>query len=311
MVKKIIIYKNFKIKKFHKNSIILIGNFDGLHVGHQKLFKLAQIYKKKFKRKIGVVTFNPIPKMFFNKKIKNYKLSNLNQKLNYFKKFNVDFLINKKFDKKFSEVSSNQFIKKYIYKNLNAKFIFVSNNFRFGHKRKGDLKLLKSSQNNFNYKLVNPSPLKKNKTTISSTLIRKLLEQGYLNKANNLLKRNWSIEGKVIRGRMLGKKIGFPTCNIDLEDYIIPMTGVYAVKVQFGKNNRKYRGIANLGYRPTFNQKKILLEVNIFNFSGNAYNKNLSVEFIKFIRKEKKFSGIEELKKQIKKDVLMVKKYNE
>ena len=308
MVKKIRIYKDFKVKKIHKNSIILIGNFDGLHVGHQKLFKLAQSYKKKFKHKIGVVTFNPIPKMFFNKKIKNYKLSNLNQKLNYFKKFNVDFLINKKFDKKFSEVSSNQFIKKYIYKNLNAKFIFVSNNFRFGHKRKGDLKLLKSSQNNFNYKLVNPSPLKKNKTTISSTLIRKLLEQGYLNKANNLLKRNWSIEGKVIRGRMLGKKIGFPTCNIDLEDYIIPMTGVYAVKVQFGKNNRKYRGIANLGYRPTFNQKKILLEVNIFNFSGNAYNKNLSVEFIKFIRKEKKFSGIEELKKQIKKDVLKVKK---
>ena len=311
MVKKIRIYKDFKVKKIHKNSIILIGNFDGLHVGHQKLFKLAQNYKKKFKHKIGVVTFNPIPKMFFNKKIKNYKLSNLNQKLNYFKKFNVDFLINKKFDKKFSEVSSNQFIKKYIYKNLNAKFIFVSNNFRFGHKRKGDLELLKSSQNNFNYKLVNPSPLKKNKTTISSTLIRKLLEQGYLNKANNLLKRNWSIEGKVIRGRMLGKKIGFPTCNIDLEDYIIPMTGVYAVKVQFGKKNRKYKGIANLGYRPTFNQKKILLEVNIFNFSGNAYNKNLSVEFIKFIRKEKKFSGIEELKKQIKKDVLMVKKYNE
>ena len=91
--------------------------------------------------------------------------------------------------------------------------------------------------------MVNPSPLKKNKTTISSTLIRKLLEQGYLNKANNLLKRNWSIEGKVIRGRMLGKKIAFPTCNIDLEDYIIPMTGVYAVKVQFAKNNRKYKGV--------------------------------------------------------------------
>ena len=308
MVKKITIYENFKVKKFHKNSIILIGNFDGLHVGHQKLFKLAQIYKKKFKRKIGVVTFNPLPKMFFNKKIKNYKLSNLNQKLHYFQKFNVDFLINKKFDKKFSEVSSNQFIKRYIYKNLNAKFIFVSNNFRFGHKREGDLKLLKLNQNNYNYKLINPSPLKKNNTTISSTLIRKLLEQGYLNKANNLLKRNWSIEGKVIRGRMMGKTIGFPTCNIELEDYIIPMPGVYAVKVQFNKNDRKFKGIANLGYRPTFNQNKILLEVNIFNFSGNAYNKKLSVEFVKFIRKEKKFSGIEELKKQIKKDVSMVKK---
>ena len=308
MVNKIVIYKNFKVKKFHKKSIILIGNFDGLHSGHQKLFKLAKKYKKKFKLKIGVVTFNPIPKMFFNKEIINYKLSNINQKINYFKKFSVDFLIDKKFNKKFSKVSSNQFIKKYIHNSLNAKFIFVSNNFRFGHKREGDLKLLKSNKNNFNYKLVNPSPLKKNKTIISSTLIRKLLEQGHLDKANNLLKRNWSIEGKVIRGRMIGKKIGFPTCNIELGDYIIPLPGVYAAKVQFNKNNRKFKGIANLGYRPTFNQKKILLEVNIFNFSGNAYNKILSVEFIKFIRKEKTFSGIEELKKQIKKDVLMVKK---
>ena len=106
----------------------------------------------------------------------------------------------------------------------------------------------------------------------------------------------------------MGKTIGFPTCNIELEDYIIPMPGVYAVKIQFNKNTRKLKGIANLGYRPTFNQKKILLEVHLFNYSGNLYNKLLSVEFLKFIRKEKKFKNVNQLKSQIKKDLNIAKK---
>ena len=119
-------------------------------------------------------------------------------------------------------------------------------------------------------------------------LIRKLLEEGKLSKANTFLKRNWEIEGKVQRGRMMGQKIGFPTCNIDIGNYVIAKPGVYAVKTRINKRKKLYKGIANLGYRPTFNQKKILLEVNIFNFSGNLYNKKLSVEFLKFIRGEKK-----------------------
>ena len=118
-------------------------------------------------------------------------------------------------------------------------------------------------------------------------MIRNLLENGFLEKANKLLNRNWTIEGIVKKGRQVGKKIGFPTCNIDINDYVLAKPGVYAVKV-LRKNNAKYlRGIANLGYRPTFNQKKILLEVHLFNFSGNLYNKHLSVNFLKFIRKEK------------------------
>ena len=126
--------------------------------------------------------------------------------------------------------------------------------------------------------------------------------------ANKLLKRNWTIEGKVEKGRMLGKKIGFPTCNIDIGNYVIAKPGVYAVKVIINNNKKIYRGIANLGYRPTFKQKKILLEVNLFNFSGNLYNKKLSVEFLKFIRGEKKFKGIDELRSQIKIDLLKAKK---
>jgi len=308
MVKKLTYYKNFNIKKNHQKSIILIGNFDGVHLGHQKLFDSAKKFKKKENLKIGVVTFDPIPKMFFNKKLKNYRISNLNQKLNIFKKFKVDFVINKKFDKKFSKIKCNKFISEIIYKKLNPKIIFVSNNFRFGNKREGDVKLLKLLEKKYNYKIINPPTLKKKNKTISSSLIRKLLADGKLDLANNYLNRNWSIEGFVKKGRNMGKKIGFPTCNIDIENYVIARPGVYAVKVNILNNNKILKGIANLGYRPTFNQKKILLEVNIFNFSGNLYNKKLSVEFIKFIRGEKKFKGIDQLKKQIKLDLKRAKR---
>ncbi len=308
MVKKIKIYKNFEINKKDKKSIILIGNFDGLHSGHQKLFKQAKKLKNKLNLKLGVITFDPIPKMFFNNKIKNYRISNLNQKINYFRKFRVDFIINKNFNKKFSKITYKKFIKNILYKKLNAKYIFVSNNFRFGYKREGNVNLLRKYQIEYNYKLINPKPLKNKNKIISSSFIRKLLQNGSLNSANRILKRNWSIEGIVEKGRMMGKKIGFPTCNIDIKNYIVAKPGVYAVKVKILNSIKSYKGIANLGYRPTFNGKKILLEVNIFNFSGNLYNKKLSVEFLKFIRGEKKFNGVDDLRNQIKKDLLIVKK---
>ena len=308
MVKKIKVYKNFKINNSYKNSIILIGNFDGLHSGHQKLFKQAEKFKKKLNLKLGVITFDPIPKMFFDKKIKNYRLSNFDQKVSYFEKFNVDFLINKNFNKTFSKITYKKFIENVLYKSLKIKYIFVSNNFRFGYKREGNVKLLKKFQKKYQYKLINPKPLIIKNKIISSTLIRKLLQNGELSSANKILKRNWSIEGTVEKGRMMGKKIGFPTCNIDIKNYILAKTGVYAVKVNVKKNRKIYGGIANLGYRPTFNQKKLLLEVNLFNFSGNLYNKKLSVEFLKFIRGEKKFNGIDDLRNQIKRDLLIAKK---
>ena len=183
----VILYKNFKVKQVHKGSIILIGNFDGVHSGHQKLFQLAKKYKTKYKSKIGVVTFDPIPKMFFNRKIKNYRISNFNQKVAYLQKFGVDFIINKNFDKKFSKINCIDFIKDILSKKLNSKFIFVSNNFRFGNKREGNVSLLSKNQLKFNYVLIKPTPLIKQKKVISSSLIRTYLERGKLNKANNLL----------------------------------------------------------------------------------------------------------------------------
>jgi riboflavin kinase / FMN adenylyltransferase len=302
------LYKNFNIDKKYKRSIVLIGNFDGVHLGHQKLFRLAQSYKKKYNLKIGVINFDPMPKMFFNQSLKNFRLSNISQKINLLKKLKVDFIITKKFDKVFSKTKSINFIKQVLFQKLNAKFIFVSNNFRFGNKREGDVNLLINHELDYDYKVIKPKPLITSNKIMSSTLIRNLLENGNLDKANKLLDRKWCIEGNVQKGRQIGKKIGFPTCNIDINDYVLAKPGVYAVKV-LRKNNSKYiKGIANLGYRPTFKQKKILLEVHLFNFSGNLYNKYLSVEFLKFIRKEKKFINVNQLRAQITKDLNIAKK---
>ena len=302
------LYKNFNILKNHKKSIILIGNFDGIHLGHQKLFKLANRYKKKFNLKIGVLTFEPMPKMFFNKDIKNFRISTINQKNVILKSLGVDFIITQKFDKKFSRIKSNIFIKEILSKKLEAKYIFVSDNFKFGNKREGNVNQLIENEKIYDYKIIKPQPLILSQKVISSTYIRSLLEQGNLKKTNKLLGRNWLIEGTVQKGRQQGKKIGFPTCNIDIKDYVITMPGVYAVKVKRKNSNKPLKAIANLGYRPTFNQKKILLEVHIFNFSGNLYNKYLSVEFTKFIRKEKKFKNVNQLRKQIQKDLKIAKR---
>ena len=301
------IFSGFNIPRNYYNSIILIGNFDGIHLGHQILFKRAREFKKIYKCKIGVVTFNPMPKMFFNKKLKHFKLMSLSQKVDQFKKQRVDFLINQKFTKNFSKIKAEVFITKYLNRKIKAKVLFVSNNFKFGNKREGDINLLKSLEKKCNYKLIIPAPLKKDNKIISSTEIRKLLSNGNLSRANKYLTRKWEIEGRVEKGRRVGGKIGFATCNIDIGNYIIAKPGVYSVKVKLDNIKKKISGIANLGFRPTFNQNKILLEVNLFNFNKNIYNKKLAVEFIKFIRREKKFKSIKQLTNQIKKDIRVAK----
>ena len=307
MVRKIKTYDNFNISKNHENSIMLIGNFDGLHLGHQKLFKMAKLFKKKYKLKIGVLTFEPMPKMFFKKQKNDFRIASLKQKNSLLSKQGVDFIINKKFDLKFSKTNAHNFIRNVLSKKLKISFLFVSNNFRFGNKRKGNVKLLKNNQKNFNYKVIEPKPLKIKKRIISSSLIRNLLRQGKLTLVNKYLSREWQIVSVVKKGRQIGKKMGFPTCNMNIEPYVIAKPGVYAVKIKKLNSNKTLRGIANLGIRPTFNQKKILLEVHIFNFSGNLYNKELIIDFVYFIRKEKKFKSINQLKKQISSDLKTAK----
>ena len=156
-----IVYKNINLNKKFKNSVIAIGNFDGLHLGHQKVLQQAKKKAKNNKLKVGVVTFEPVPVMFFNKKVKNHRINNLDQKIENLKKLKIDFLVIIKFDKKFSDMSSNSFIKKIIYERLNGKFIIISKNFRFGKNREGDIHQLKKNENKFLYKTIIASPLKK------------------------------------------------------------------------------------------------------------------------------------------------------
>jgi len=291
------IYNNLNIKNHHKNSVIAIGNFDGIHLGHQKVILQAKQKAKKNKLPFGLITFEPVPVMFFNSKIKNHRINSLAQKKIQLEKFKIDFLIIIKFNKLFSLLNAEQFIKRIIYNRIKSKYIFVSKNFRFGRKRQGNINTLKKFENIFGFKTIITSPLKDSKKTISSSLIRKKISLGKIKEANKLLSRPWCVKGKVIKGKRRGRKIGFPTCNIKLRNYIMPKLGVYSVIVE--TNYFKKQGIANIGYRPTFNGQNLLLEVNIFGINKNLYNKEVNVNFIKFIRSEKKFKGLEQLKKQI------------
>ena len=243
--------------------------------------------------------------MFFNSKIKNHRINSLDQKKFQLKKFKLDFLIIIKFNKKFSSMTPKEFIKKIINKRTNCKFLYVSKNFKFGFKRKGNINTLQKYEKLYNYKSLITKPFKKNKKIISSTTIRKKIMNGKIQEANQLLNREWNIEGKVIKGKKRGRKIGFPTCNMKLNDYIVPRLGVYGVNVKGVNFNKK--GIANIGYRPTFNGQNLLLETNIFGIKKNLYNKDISISFKKFIRPEKKFRNLEHLKKQIKIDIKKAK----
>ena len=300
------IYNNPNLNKKHCNGIIAIGNFDGLHLGHQKVIKEAKQKAKKNRIPFGVMTFEPVPVMFFNNKIKNHRINSLEQKKTQLKKLKLDFLIIVKFNKNFSTQSAEEFIKNVIFKKTKCKYLYVSKNFKFGFERQGNIKTLKKFEKKYNFKNIVTKPFKRSNRIISSTLLRNKIRLGKIDEVNKLLNRNWSISGKVIKGQRRGRKIGFPTCNLKLHDYIVPKLGVYAVKVK-SKNFYK-NGIANIGYRPTFNGQNLLLETNIFGINKNLYNKVISVYFKKFIRSEKKFRNLKQLKKQIKLDIKKAKK---
>ena len=300
------VYNNLNLDRKHLSGVIAIGNFDGLHLGHQKVIREARQKAKKFKLPLGVITFEPVPVMFFRKKNRDHRINSLQQKKILLEKLKLNFLIIIKFDKKFSSLTPEQFISKIIHKQTKCKYLYVSKNFKFGFKRRGNIQTLKKFEKKFNYKNVITTPFKKNKKTISSTFIRKKIRAGKIEEVNKLLNRFWCIEGKVIKGKRRGRKIGFPTCNMALNDYVNPKLGVYSVKVNFDNLNKA--GIANIGYRPTFNGQSLLLETNIFGINRNLYNKVISVSFKKFIRPEKKFKNFEYLKKQINLDIKQAKK---
>ena len=300
------VFKNLNIGKKFQNSALAVGNFDGIHLGHKKVLKAARLKSKKNKIYFGALTFEPLPVMFFNKSIKNHRINKLSQKIEQLKKQKLDFLVIKKFDRKFSKINYLNFIKRILYQKLKCKFLFVSKNFKFGNKRQGNIERLKYYQNKYNFRTVLTKALKKNKKVISSTVVRRLINRGKVSEVKKLLGRPWEIRGTVKKGNQRGRKIGFPTCNINLKEYIIPRLGVYSIIAETDSFRKK--GIANIGYRPTFNGQNLLLEVNIFGINKNLYNKVIKVYFLKFIRAEKKFKNLEHLRKQIKLDVKQAKK---
>ena len=302
------IFDSTTIPHKYKRSAIAIGNFDGAHKGHQKVFQKTKKFSKKNKIKFGILTFTPLPVMFFNKKIKNYRLVSENQKLKLFEKYGVDFIINIKFNRNFSKIHAETFVEKIIYKKINPQFISVSNNFRFGSKRKGDVNLLKKFSYKYDYRLLNIRTLKYKGIIVSSTRIRKSLQNGKIHLANELLSRTWFVDGLVKKGKKLGRELGYRTCNMHIKNYILPKIGIYVVKVSIENNKKTYSGVAYLGSRPTFGGKEVFLEINLFGIKKNLYKKKLKVYFLKFIRGDQKFKNSAKLIRQMNKDVIFAKK---
>jgi riboflavin kinase/FMN adenylyltransferase len=298
------IYSNINsVDKKFINSVLAIGNFDGVHLGHQQLLKKAYIFSRKINKKFGIFTFDPLPKDFFNRT--DNKILNINDKIDVVKKFRADFFIKQNFNRDFSKISHDNFAKIILLKKLAVHSIFVGKDFKFGFKRKGNIFFLKKLSENNNFKIFIINFKKFNNYKISSSKIRSLIQAGKVNLANKIMGRPWSISGKVIQGKKYGRRIGFPTANIKIFNQIKPLFGVYSVKIIF--NKKTYKGIANFGVRPTFGSSSPVLEVNVFGKNHNFYNKNIKVLFIDFIRKEKKFKNSSMLVRQIKKDIKVAK----
>ena len=281
------------IDRKYPKSIMTIGNYDGIHLGHQALLNKLLFESKKHNLLSSVMTFEPHPKEFFSPQIAPKRIISLREKLEYFmaKKIDQVFIVN--FNQKFSSMNYLDFIS-LIKNNIRAQKIIIGSDFRFGKDRKGNIDSIKNN----NIDVFTMETIENNGDRVSSTIIRELLAKGNLNRAKILLDRPYAISGKIIHGDKRGREIGFPTANIHMFHNRPPLKGVFAVKL----NGRD--GVANLGTRPTIaGISKLNLEVHLFNFSKNLYGDHAHVIFLEKIRDEKKFENINALKVQIQKDI--------
>lgn len=278
-----------------------LGVFDGVHIGHRHILKAAVNKARAINGTAVAVTFYPHPQ-------KEQSLYSLKHRLRLIAELGIDVCVIIKFTPAFSRIKAEDFIREIIVQKINARFIYVGRNFRFGKSAKGDAKLLKRLAGVYDYKLKTFEVIRGNHQPISSTYIRNLITNGSLTLARKLLSRPVTVLGTVVKGISLARKIGFPTANINPHHEILPPSGVYAVKVIF--NNKIFRGICNIGKKPTLPQyqKEKHVEVYIFNFNRNIYGKDLEIQFIKKIRKERKFPALTHLASQIKKDIKKAKK---
>ena len=288
-----------------KSKVVLIGNFDGIHLGHQKLISKAKKIAEQKKQKLVLITFNPHPREIINNSEMDLILPYKEKKL-LLKSYGIDKIDEIKFTNKLSKLSAEEFAKEYIYKVHNPSDIVIGKNFKFGHKARGDAKLLKDSLSK-KVKVHSVDIKRLDSLVISSSEIKKLISKGSIEKVNKLLGRNYHISGKVIHGEKRGRLIGFPTTNLSTEWNFLPKNGVYVSKVVI--SDKSYQSITNIGVRPTFNANSLQIESHIFDFNKNVYGKKIKIYFLARIRNEKKFETVEKLIENITKDVNFGRKY--
>tara|TARA_B100001250_G_C19710114_1_gene748775 strand:+ start:276 stop:1178 length:903 start_codon:yes stop_codon:yes gene_type:complete len=293
------IYRHIPESGSHTPCVLTIGNYDGIHLGHQKIINELLIESKKNQIDSAIMIFEPHPREFFTPKEAPYRVTSLREKIEFFQSKKIDRVYVIKFNDRFANISGEDFISK-LKKQISVQVILTGEDFRFGKNREFGLEnLLKSDIEIFIVKEV-----KNNNKRVSSSKLREALSLGNLNLAKDLLGRHYSISGKVVYGEQRGRIMGFPTANIHMFHNRPPIKGVFAVKL-----NQKF-GVANLGTRPTIKGiSKLQLEVHVLNFSKDLYGQHVHITFLKKIRDEIKFESIEALKVQIKKDIINAKNF--
>ena len=302
--------------ELEKGCVLSIGNFDGVHLGHQNV--LARLIDKSLALNLPsvVMIFEPQPREFFAQKSRDFsqnqppaRLMRLRDKLKYLSEAGVDFVLCVRFCEKFAKLSAEEFITDLLVKQLKVRYLSVGDDFRFGAKRAGNYETLRNAGLKYRFAVEESHTHSLEAERISSSLIREALQADNLTLAEKLLGKPYSIAGRVAHGNKLGRTIGFPTANIMLNRLVTPIQGVYAVQVE--TKSGKFNGVANVGNRPTINGSKPLLEVHIFDFNQAIYGEAIEVSFLHKIRNEIKFPSFEELKAQIKKDYEQAVKFFE
>ena len=302
------------IRGFNKKSsnnpgvVATIGNFDGVHLGHQTIFKKLLQKSSSLGLSSTVIAFEPTAKEFFSKNNAPPRLTRFREKFSLINDLGIDQFVCLPFNAALANMPAESFVENVLVDYLNIKHLTVGDNFRFGKNRTGDYELLKNLSDKFNYAVENTDSYCVNGDRVSSSSIRNCLANGDLATAEQFLGRTYSMSGHVIHGDKKGRTIGFPTANIPIKRIKSPVSGVFAVKVIIEDDLEQY-GVANVGRRPTVDGTKTQLEVHIFNFSKDIYRKHLTVYFYKKIRDEIKFESFEALKSQIHQDSDTAKKY--
>ncbi len=288
-----------------KGSVVTIGNFDGIHLGHQKIIAQLKEHAEKLKVPSVVISFNPTPQNFFG--ADHAVLSSYEEKDFFLSSLGINYHLVINFNKEFSNINAQTFIEEFLLRKLNIKLCLVGDDFRFGKNRVGDFSLLQENGDKHGFAVEETATIEHNQIRISSTRIRECLQQNNLEETKKLLGRSYSISGKIVRGQQRGRTINFPTINILPNRSKSPVSGVFAVKVKL--SGQTYFGICNAGHKPTVNGREFLFETHIFDFEKDVYEQFAEIDFLKHVRPEKKFNSFEELKDQIEKDVIVAKKF--